>query len=330
MRIVFCFALTASLFAQPNPRAPDAQSPKGKTTRDKSQSTPKPSPRMEAAPSKPSNAAAPAPFATENKKTTAEDKHAFQNPTGPPIADDRLADYTKNLADYTRLLAIATVVLIAVGILQALALFCQARILSHHSQSLRRSVIQMRRSVAAYRRYGDLTKESNEITQDATDLTRQSVLLTHRPKLIVRRVSVNGGISGFRAGGRADGKLRIINAGGTTAISMRVEVTAIVSGNLPMKPVYAEQEGIPLHGELAPGASVECKFRKDDGALNQGEASVVTNPHQDERRFYVLGFVTYLDRGEPPITRCTYFCRMYDPDTNRFRAVTDPDYECAD
>ena len=241
----------------------------------------------------------------------------------PPSADERLADYTKNLAEYTRWLAIFTSALIVVGALQFFALFWQGRILTHHSYSLRNSVVQMRKSVAAYRRYGDLTSESNEFT-------RQSILLTHRPKLIVIGVQINGGTGGFLDGTTAPGKFRIVNVGATPASSVAVFATAILSHQLGMIPVYEGNPGVHLDGELHPGESRTWEFRKDDGALRPGDVAAITNPRDDARRFHVVGFVRYSDQATPPIVRGTSFCRVFNHQTGRFHAVEDADYEHAD
>ena len=114
----------------------------------------------------------------------------------------------------------------------------QARIARIGLEATRRAANAARLSAVAAQESNTLTIESNAITRDATDLTRQSLVLSHRPKIIVRDVSVEGGLNGFRAGSTADGRFTLTNIGGTKAVIQEIFASANMIDILPMQKPY--------------------------------------------------------------------------------------------
>jgi hypothetical protein len=104
----------------------------------------------------------------------------------------------------------------------------------------------------------------------------------------------------------------------------------MIVGFLPMKPVYVGQNGDQVGRSLRPGEAMSWTFRNAEGAIRGGEVAALSSPRGDMRRFYVLGFIKYTDDAVPPITRRTFFCRKYNPDSVKFEPVADSDYEHAD
>lgn len=213
-----------------------------------------------------------------------------------------------------------SLMLVVVGVFQYCALRRQAIILHRHSTILRTSVREMTRSVNAYERYVG-------VSERALAIARQSIILGHPPKLIVLGFRVTGGIEGLRKGDTADGMFEIVNAGGTSARIKEVFATAIIEATLPMRP--PDGFSAPVDQELPRGAMLPWNFKKDTGAISQGEAAVLVNPSGDQRRLYVFGFVKYEDTTTPPNTITMRFCRMLDPGTRQFNVVENSNYEHA-
>jgi hypothetical protein len=187
-----------------------------------------------------------------------------------------------------------------------------------------------RQAVHAARASAEAANASNALTADAIGLTRQEFILERRPKLTVRNLILDDGI---RNDSSLAGRFRIVNIGETQAKVMNLFVTGKLYGlSLPMKPLYDGQTGDMIGQVLATGESIPSKFRRDDGLLDAGNVAALNNMESrgNVQRFYVFGFVTYEDMSQPPITRTTWFCRMFNRLEYRFVAVNNPDYEHED
>jgi len=122
------------------------------------------------------------------------------------------------------------------------------------------------------------------------------------------------------------GQFYIANSGGTDAhvreVDCRVWVDA-EDGRLPMKRPYEGQVGTPMDKVLSPGQSMPWTFSREQALMHQG-----LNIGTGATVLYVLGRIGYTD--DLGIYRWTCFCRKYNPTTERFTPIDDPDYENAD
>ena len=74
-------------------------------------------------------------------------------------------------------------------------------------------------------------------------------------------------------------------------------------------------------------------FREQDSTVSHaslviGRIGAQRHQHEEPELFF-RGFILYRDRNNH-VKRRTSFCRRYDFEAMRFRAVEDPDYEYAD
>lgn len=191
------------------------------------------------------------------------------------------------------------------------------------------------------KRAADAAAESMKAVNDQvrildlqTKATEKTLVLTQRPRIIVRNfyfseLKGTGGIlppTGVQNGSLCHGQFYIANSGGTNAriqeIDCRIWVDA-EDGRLPMKRPYEGQMGTQMNKILAPGQSTPWAFSRERPLMHQA-----MNIGTGKTAIYVLGWIGYTD--DLGIYRRTCFCRKYDPSTERFRPVDDPDYENAD
>jgi hypothetical protein len=162
--------------------------------------------------------------------------------------------------------------------------------------------------------------------QKSADATRAAVVLAHRPKLVVRNVVVPSLSDGnYRGSGTLGGTLWVTNTGGTVATDIRFRMVWLIDTELPMKNPILSQKTLPKVKLLNAGRSTAIRLPAQ--SLNPDDIRKSTT-YGSARSLYLIGIAKFRDQhGE---LRRTAFCRRFDWNVNRFKAVDDEDYEHAD
>jgi hypothetical protein len=162
-----------------------------------------------------------------------------------------------------------------------------------------------------------------------TKATYDTLQLTHRPKIIVRNIVIpplkflNRKSPMNKWTQELTGYYAVANVGGLPATICHVVEGIWVEKGLPMERPDRDQAGRKVNIILAPGESKEIDFpmmtipAEDARALINGEANA----------FFLIHF-DYVDSSK--IIRRVSACRRYDPDSEQFTRVDNPDYEYAD
>ena len=203
----------------------------------------------------------------------------------------------------------------------------QWRAIKEQARLARRALVADRRALAISRR--------------SVDTAQQSLALQFRPKMIVRNIVLdplpprpNGTSLPVLQHHPLTGQFYIANVGGSVATIK--EILSLVFWTepppLPMRRPYEGRDGQKPSSliRLQPGQSVPRRF--------DSEQPLDVNPDQILRwsdsgsgpriHLYVMGWVEYAD--DLGYIRRTAFCRKFEPQSVRFKAVDDPDYEHAE
>jgi hypothetical protein len=161
-------------------------------------------------------------------------------------------------------------------------------------------------------------------TRKAADAARGALIATARPKIIVRRVEAHFPLPPRRS---VSAQFRITNVGGNGAIL--VERNAILVASI-------QQGGQPFP-EYPIGSATKDGHRLESGDFVADPdtffASASIDPSEEEIRsgtsmLFLVGYVKY--RDEAGVVREMGFGRKFDPKTNRFHPLKDPEVEYGD
>ena len=147
-------------------------------------------------------------------------------------------------------------------------------------------------------------------------LNKRIFYATHRPRLLVRNIVVPQ--LAYQQG--FDVTFDVVNAGSTVGKLVSGSAHISITSALGMK---HPDENPFIFGQLEGGESRSETVRIDTLAPD-----LICRLIDGNALFYVIGVLRYEDsRG---VKRKTGFCRKFNPDTARFEAEKDPDYEYAD
>lgn len=170
-------------------------------------------------------------------------------------------------------------------------------------------------------------------TRRSVQASREEFIATQRPKVSVRtfffsqpKSTFGDEPNGILAGSILTGQFYIVNLGGTRATVKEIHYEFYPSRTqkLPAKRPWEGKEGVKCEVVLEPGQSRPQSFGRYE-PLSSGEAF---NLFSGQSFIYLMGFILYVDGLG--IGRATRFCRLYDPNSDRFVAVNDVEYESAD
>jgi len=229
---------------------------------------------------------------------------------------DEKATNEQRLVFWTIILAVATVALMLVAGGQLGMFWIQLGL--------------MRRGVDDAAAAARAAKESADGTNALAQATRDEFFATHRPKLIVRRVSLDIGTDHLAASapitkpskfqyivanvGEADAEIIESNVTPYTADGSNVVLPAIL-------PFSKRTDAIPVR-RIEPGDSCPCEADPNFNATLEQMAA-----ERGKKQIFLFGYIVYA--GASGARRRTQFCRVYNPQTQRF-TVADPDHEYAD
>jgi hypothetical protein len=153
-----------------------------------------------------------------------------------------------------------------------------------------------------------------------TIILRNQFFSMYRPKLIVHRLSFNGGSAGESKVTPCQIQYVITNVGGCGAeiVEGRVKVMCFKGEVLPMPPIYSDT-----------GINETVIENRVLGISEPYEKDIILsdNPcHVCGDDFYFLGYIVYKDSLGKNYYR-TAFCRKYDIKNKRFNKVEDTEYE---
>jgi hypothetical protein len=161
------------------------------------------------------------------------------------------------------------------------------------------------------------TNEQGRLTQQSIDLARQEYVSTHRPKLRVRHIRPR-----LRHGEPISVHCTVVNIGETSARLDRYEVTV---ATFPINGPKL-QESIILKGHDLVGGQSEVFFTERGTSFTYDESWNLDQPHGGP--MFIRGILEYLDDNN--VIRRTGFSRKYNPTTNSFSFVDDPEFEYED
>ena len=155
-------------------------------------------------------------------------------------------------------------------------------------------------------------------------LARNEFDATHRPKLIVRRVSADC----LKVGELPQAQFIIANVGGSAATLLEGNA-ALVFQRGSMLPAIPPDDGD--HNRMPetiyrPGPGAPTKAYRQT-ILSGEELAIVKDPAS--LGFCIAGYIKYRGRKNGPIYY-TAFGRRYDPASERFAVLDDPNYEYSD
>jgi hypothetical protein len=155
-----------------------------------------------------------------------------------------------------------------------------------------------------------VSKFQAKLTRAALELGNKEFISTHRPKLRVRRFHAHideGSLSAI--------SYVLVNVGGSAAHIKKLEITMMVplQGGKELLPELLPQEPRTLAG--------------GESYLFIAKAAKLIE-HGWRRNIEIKGIIDYADDAK--VNRQTGFWRIRNPDTGRFAAKDDPDYEYED
>jgi hypothetical protein len=162
-----------------------------------------------------------------------------------------------------------------------------------------------------------------------TKITQKELRLTHRPKRIVRKIAIPALKSLNRKSPMNDwtqemkGYYWLANVGGLTATVTSTLEGIWVANGLPMEIPGEGDNGRKMNIILKPGESQ--KINHPDTVIPAEDAMDLI---EGKANAFVIVRIEYID--EAGIIRNTSACRRYDPTTEQFTRVDNPDYEYAD
>jgi len=170
------------------------------------------------------------------------------------------------------------------------------------------------------------------------NIANKTLALQFRPKLIVRNFEIPLRLEGgnakyyFIRNELVSGQFYVANIGdGPATITESLCIVYWQKGLvLPMRRPYEGNDGNnPVAGKIEPGGRLTAVFQSEELLpISQIEIGMMGYPYSPSWRVYIMGWIEYSD--DLGIGRRTAFCRRFDPTTNRFMPVDDPDYEKAE
>jgi hypothetical protein len=182
-----------------------------------------------------------------------------------------------------------------------------------------------------------LTGLQTDFLEKQKEIARQGHLAAHRPMIRVRNIVLRRSQSFsstddlFHAGELVSGQLYIVNTGGADAWVTDALVMVYWANALSL-PVERPYEGLDgnvgrMGGALYSGRSVPIPFASIRPMQDCGPKIL---RGLEGWRLHIMGWVEYRDgafRDGVFLTRRTAFCRLFNPETQRFVRVQDEDYE---
>jgi hypothetical protein len=169
-------------------------------------------------------------------------------------------------------------------------------------------------------------------------IANENLLLQFRPKLIVRNVVVKPAMQDARIDETllfipnhpVGGQFYVANVGGSPAtVTESLCIVHWQKGPLPMRRPYEGLNGNnPVTGRIKAGDRRTVIFASQKiFDLTAGALGSIQFPDvKPEWHIWIMGWIEYTDELGSS-NRRTAFCRRYEPRTNRFVVVRDPDYE---
>ncbi len=165
----------------------------------------------------------------------------------------------------------------------------------------------------------------SKIADKQTTLELLNFTATHRAKVIVRRVSLDKGSIEFPTPVSRIWKIQyvIANTGASEAKITEGNATAkIIKGELPAIPDLDDTKDIASGIKLKSGYNPSMIVILERDQIDYVRKCSMTN---EPGSLYFFGYVQYEDGAG--VVRRTAFCRRYNAITERFKPVTDDDYE---
>jgi hypothetical protein len=168
-------------------------------------------------------------------------------------------------------------------------------------------------------------------------ISRDQLTLAYPPRLFLSQTAIYKKenpqqLPEFTAQEMIEGTAWIVNTGREIAVINKIEcMPHWMSGPLPLFPVYYERH-VEKCKAMVISDGVTLNARSDQSFMRPGDVGVVEfstiMPQAvKEAVFYLLGYVVYQDRLDPPTRRALFFGRKYDRSKNYFVKVEDSGYE---
>jgi hypothetical protein len=181
-------------------------------------------------------------------------------------------------------------------------------------------------------------KDATGAAERSANASEQALSLQFRPRLIVRNLIVHPTLEGvgdrspdyyFVRNEFVRGQFFVANVGNSRATITESFCNVYwMKGPLPMRWPYEGLDGNnPILGTIEAGGRKTAIFSSTE-AIPVGHTEIGLMNYHDFNAvwsIYVMGWIEY--RDNLGFERRTSFCRKFEPTSNRFVAVDDPDYE---
>lgn len=280
----------------------------------------------------------PQPQAKSENKPTAQDKRGTQEspliiqgdiitkapekPESERKQEEEKIGIERSIATYTGLAAGITFLLVIV-----------TGVLAHYTYKLWKSTNALAedakrtadRQASEMRESLEIATRSAKTAEDSVILARNEFNAVHCARLVVRRIIIDGS--------RELPVIRyeIANIGGTKAKDLEISTMVWLpdtSHSIPHMPQYGDSIALPVTIESGDKYCGECIVAaKEAKEFGFRETQMVGNLPISVilSCIYFLGYIVYRDQLDRRFE--TAFFRRYDPSSNRFSPVDDPDYE---
>jgi hypothetical protein len=180
----------------------------------------------------------------------------------------------------------------------------------------------MQASIAGANRAAEAAKQAAEAARDSADTEEDALIATARPRIIVRRVEA---IFLMPPNRPVSAQFRITNVGGSRAI--------LVERNAILVAVPEEWTEFP---QYPPASAINDERVLESGDGLTADANIthpLTDPSGKDIQsgaliLFLYGFVRY--RDDAGVIREMGFGRRFNPKTNRFHPLNDPEVEYGD
>lgn len=154
-------------------------------------------------------------------------------------------------------------------------------------------------------------------------LARDEFNATHRPKLDIRLIRFR---TPFKVGQRVEIEWCIANIGDAVGTIFESNVSVMLAKEpLPAVPPYSVQKDSMGNITLAPGIVATTGKWFDLSVVEWTTYRLSGRDKDDGQSFFMFGYALYSAPDETK--RSIAFCRRYDPASERFVVVDDPNYE---
>lgn len=200
--------------------------------------------------------------------------------------------------------------------------------------SAQRQSSEMKESIAIASKSVDLSEKQADLAERQHGLQRWGYLATNRPKLIIHRISLDGGNGDWFTPGSKIPKIQfsVANIGGSRATIIESNATFVkIEGHLPALPPYSMdidtlKTTVREAGQSDPPETLDIVGVELVREISSWNNKILTNT--DNSPYYFFGYIQY--RDDVDIVRRMTFCRRYNAGTKRFIEVNDPEYEYSD